>query len=67
MYACLGRGGIPLSKISRAIISVSDKTGIVEFAKELASMGVEITGDIEVNYVDYPWLTRFEVEGIRPL
>ena len=42
MYACLGRGGIPLSKISRAIISVSDKTGIVEFAKELASMGVEI-------------------------
>ena len=36
------RGGIPLSKISRAIISVSDKTGIVDFAKELAAMGVEI-------------------------
>ncbi len=31
-----------LSKIKRAIISVSDKTGIVEFSKELASMGVEI-------------------------
>ncbi|MBM6947349.1 hypothetical protein [Mordavella massiliensis] len=31
------------------------------------AQGVEITGDIEVNYVDYPWLTRFEVEGIRPL
>jgi len=31
-----------MSKIERAIISVSDKTGIVEFAKELASMGVEI-------------------------
>ncbi len=41
-YAHLGRGGIPLSKISRAIISVSDKTGIVDFAKELAAMGVEI-------------------------
>ncbi|MEI6033338.1 MAG: bifunctional phosphoribosylaminoimidazolecarboxamide formyltransferase/IMP cyclohydrolase [Verrucomicrobiae bacterium] len=29
-------------KIQRALISVSDKTGIVEFAKELASHGVEI-------------------------
>ena len=26
----------------RALISVSDKTGIVEFAKELVSLGVEI-------------------------
>jgi phosphoribosylaminoimidazolecarboxamide formyltransferase/IMP cyclohydrolase len=29
-------------KIKRALISVSDKTGLVEFARELASMGVEI-------------------------
>jgi phosphoribosylaminoimidazolecarboxamide formyltransferase/IMP cyclohydrolase len=29
-------------KIKRALISVSDKTGIVEFAKELKSFGVEI-------------------------
>ncbi len=29
-------------KIKRAIISVSDKTGIVDFAKELSSLGVEI-------------------------
>jgi phosphoribosylaminoimidazolecarboxamide formyltransferase/IMP cyclohydrolase len=29
-------------KIKRAIISVSDKTGIVEFAQQLAAMGVEI-------------------------
>ena len=29
-------------KITRALISVSDKTGIVAFAKELAAMGVEI-------------------------
>ena len=26
----------------RALISVSDKTGIVEFAKELTALGVEI-------------------------
>ncbi len=29
-------------KITRALISVSDKTGLVEFARELAAMGVEI-------------------------
>ena len=29
-------------KIKRALISVSDKTGVVEFAKKLASMGVTI-------------------------
>ncbi|MFW6211207.1 MAG: bifunctional phosphoribosylaminoimidazolecarboxamide formyltransferase/IMP cyclohydrolase, partial [bacterium] len=29
-------------KVKRALISVSDKTGIVEFAKELKGMGVEI-------------------------
>ena len=28
--------------IKRAVISVSDKTGVVEFAKELAALGVEI-------------------------
>lgn len=31
-----------MAKIKRAIISVSDKTGIVDFAKALSSMGVEI-------------------------
>ncbi|MFC7440750.1 bifunctional phosphoribosylaminoimidazolecarboxamide formyltransferase/IMP cyclohydrolase [Laceyella putida] len=31
-----------MSGIRRALISVSDKTGIVEFAKELAELGVEI-------------------------
>jgi len=29
-------------KIKRALISVSDKTGLIEFAKELSKMGVEI-------------------------
>jgi phosphoribosylaminoimidazolecarboxamide formyltransferase/IMP cyclohydrolase len=31
-----------MAKIKRAIISVSNKKGVVEFAKELKSMGVEI-------------------------
>ncbi len=31
-----------MSKIKRAIISVSDKKGVVDFAKELNSMGIEI-------------------------
>src|SRR6267142_5793195 len=31
-----------MSKIERAILSVTDKTGLVEFAKHLAAMGVEL-------------------------
>lgn len=31
-----------MSKIKRALISVSDKTGLVEFAKALSDLGVEI-------------------------
>ena len=31
-----------LRKISRALISVSDKTGVVDFARSLAEMGVKI-------------------------
>lgn len=31
-----------LAKMERALLSVTDKTGIVEFAKELASLGIEI-------------------------
>ncbi len=31
-----------MAKISRALISVSDKTGVVDFAKELAGYGIEI-------------------------
>jgi phosphoribosylaminoimidazolecarboxamide formyltransferase / IMP cyclohydrolase len=37
----VGKGGV-MAKIKRAIISVSNKTGIVEFVRELYSMGVEI-------------------------
>lgn len=31
-----------MTKIERALISVTDKTGIVEFAKELQNLGIEI-------------------------
>ena len=31
-----------MTSVKRALISVSDKTNVVEFAKELAAMGVEI-------------------------
>ena len=31
-----------MSKIQRAILSVTDKTGLVEFARKLAGMGVEL-------------------------
>jgi len=31
-----------MNTIKRALISVSDKTGIVDFAKELSGLGVEI-------------------------
>ena len=31
-----------MAKIQRAILSVTDKTGLVEFAKQLAEIGVEL-------------------------
>ena len=54
--------------VKRALISVSDKTGIVEFAKELRALGVEIlsTGgtakalrDAEVEVIDVSEVTGF--------
>jgi phosphoribosylaminoimidazolecarboxamide formyltransferase/IMP cyclohydrolase len=49
MSVCIGGGGNrcvfggnQLTAIKRALISVSDKRGIVEFAKELRSLGIEI-------------------------
>jgi phosphoribosylaminoimidazolecarboxamide formyltransferase/IMP cyclohydrolase len=57
-----------MSKISRAILSVTDKTGVVEFARKLAGMGVELvsTGgtakllrDSGVNVMDISELTGF--------
>jgi phosphoribosylaminoimidazolecarboxamide formyltransferase/IMP cyclohydrolase len=35
-------GGLRMLNVKRAVISVSDKEGVVEFARELVSMGVEI-------------------------
>ena len=61
--------------IGRALISVYDKTGIVEFAKVLAEMGVEIVssggtakaieaGDVKVRYVQ-EWTGFPEMLGHR--
>jgi len=35
-------GSTKLAKISRALISVSDKTGVVDFARRLSAAGLEI-------------------------
>src|SRR5579863_6093126 len=42
--ACCGSDGkgILMAKIQRAILRVTDKTGLVEFARRLAAMGVEL-------------------------
>ncbi|NCO65512.1 MAG: bifunctional phosphoribosylaminoimidazolecarboxamide formyltransferase/inosine monophosphate cyclohydrolase [Candidatus Aquicultor secundus] len=68
-------------KIRRAIISVSDKTGVVEFAKGLKSMGVEIlsTGGtakalrdagvvvVEVSeYTGFPEMMEGRVKTLHP-
>src|ERR1051326_5069697 len=31
-----------MAKVQRAILSVTDKTGLVEFAKQLSSLGIEL-------------------------
>src|SRR5688500_12745019 len=35
-------GRVKMGRIERALISVSDKSGVVEFTRELVGMGVEI-------------------------
>lgn len=70
-----------MSKISRAIISLTDKKGVVEFARELADMGVEIlsTGgtaallkkaDIKVvnisDYTGFPEMLDGRVKTLHP-
>uniref|UniRef100_A0A7V4N4I6 IMP cyclohydrolase n=1 Tax=Thermodesulfobacterium geofontis TaxID=1295609 RepID=A0A7V4N4I6_9BACT len=57
-----------MNKIERALISVTDKTGIVEFARELENLGIEIisTGGTAkvlkeggIKVIDIPHLTGF--------
>jgi phosphoribosylaminoimidazolecarboxamide formyltransferase/IMP cyclohydrolase len=70
-----------LRKVSRALISVSDKTGIVEFARELSAQGVELlsTGgthrllndnDIAVrevsDYTGFPEMMDGRVKTLHP-
>lgn len=35
--------------------------GMVYYKNDL----IEVTGEVEVNYVEYPWISCFEVEGLR--
>lgn len=39
----------------------SSEFGNVYYPKE----GIVISGEIAVNYVEYPWITCFDVEGIE--
>ena len=70
-----------MSKIERAIISVTDKTGIVDFAKSLARFGVQILstggtaralreGGIEVTdiseYTGFPEMMDGRVKTLHP-
>ncbi len=40
--AVTGEGALPDVRVGRALLSVSDKTGIVDFAKGLVELGIEI-------------------------
>jgi len=70
-----------LRKIKRALVSVSDKTGIIEFAKSLTEFGVEIistggtakilrAGEIKVTEVseitDFPEMMDGRVKTLHP-
>ena len=67
--------------IKRAILSVSDKTGIIEFASELRNLGIEIlstggtykmlkSNDLEVkevsNYTQFPEMMDGRVKTLHP-
>lgn len=71
-----------MSKIKRVLISVSDKTGIIEFAKELSKYNIEIlsTGgtsktlkDAGINVIDvsehtqFPEIMNGRVKTLHPL
>lgn len=71
-----------MEKIERALISVTDKTGIVEFAKELSSLGIEIIstggtaktireGGVTVNDISeltgFPEILGGRVKTLHPL
>jgi phosphoribosylaminoimidazolecarboxamide formyltransferase / IMP cyclohydrolase len=70
-----------MAKIARAIISVTDKTGVVEFARELSDMGVDILstggtakalreGGVEVTdisaYTGFPEMMDGRVKTLHP-
>ena len=50
-------------RVARALLSVSDKTGVVEFARGLADLGIEIGGKVFLRLADDDARQR----GARPV
>lgn len=49
--------------IDRGYTADKTKIGLALYPAE----GVEIDGNIGVRYEEKPWITRFEVDGLRPI
>ena len=47
--------------IGQGYVSDESVLGRVYYPKE----GVELDGQIAVRYMDYPWISTFEIDGIR--
>ncbi|MBE5061862.1 hypothetical protein INF30_01075 [Lachnospiraceae bacterium DSM 108991] len=47
---------------AKGYVAGKSEVGYVYYPAE----GVKTSEEIAVNYIEYPWLTRFEVEGIEP-
>ncbi len=47
---------------AKGYVAAESEVGSVYYPAE----GVKTSEEIAVNYIEYPWLTRFEVEGIEP-
>lgn len=52
----------------KAMLEKGYKADVSELGKVYyPEQGVELSEQITVSYIEYPWITRFEVEGIRPI
>ena len=47
---------------AKGYVAGKSEVGYVYYPAE----GVKTSEEIVVTYIEYPWLTRFEVEGIEP-
>ena len=52
----------------KAMLEKGYKADVSELGKVYyPGEGVELSEQITVSYIEYPWIPRFEVEGIRPV